>query len=260
MKMCILEAHRGVGTDFPEETMRAFEAAVEQGYGMIEMDTKFTKDDRCVLLHDRTINRTGRRRDGKAFAEKLPIAELTLEEVQQWEFGSWKHDAFAGEKIPLLEEVLELARETGIPLKFDNVLWTHSPAQKRIFFDSILEKHIGNLIGITCTDTDGIRTVRRILPEAHIHYDGAVTPDVMAEIAGLVPPEQLTTWLRYDNPITAWCKNPPVSEELAALVKRFGGLGVWLLTEKEELEDAVARYGADVIETDGKLKPDRTGK
>ena len=193
MKNYILEAHRGVGTEFPEETMCAFRAAVEQGYGMIELDTKFTKDNRCVLLHDRTINRTGRRKDGKAVAENLPITDLTLEEVLQWEFGSWKQDSFAGEKIPLLEEVLALAKETGIPLKFDNVLWSHTPEQQKIFFDTIQERQVGNLIGVTCTGTEGIRTVRRILPDAHIHYDGAVAPEIMEEIAALVAPEQLTT-------------------------------------------------------------------
>ena len=38
-------------------------------------------------------------------------------------------------------------------------------------------------------------------------------------------------------------------------MKKYGRLGVWLLTEKEELELAVNRYGADIIETDGSLKP-----
>ncbi|MBR4960225.1 MAG: glycerophosphodiester phosphodiesterase family protein [Clostridia bacterium] len=256
MKKYILEAHRGVGTEFPEETMSAFAAAVQQGYGMIELDTKFTKDNRCVLLHDRTVNRTGRLPGGEAIAEKLPISEMTLEEALRLDFGIWKNELFAGEKIPVLEQVLELSKNTCIPLKFDNVLWSHTPEQQKIFFDRILSENMQSLIGVTCNSMEGIRTIRQVLPEAHIHYDGLVTAERMEEIAGIVPFSQLTTWLRYDNAITAWCKNPPVSEQMAAMVKTYGGLGVWLLTETEELIDAVTRYGADIIETDGRLKPD----
>lgn len=258
MRKYILEAHRGVGTEFPEETMCAFAAAVEQGYGMIELDTKFTKDNRCVLLHDRTVNRTGRLPGGEAVAEKLPIAEMTLEEALRLDFGIWKNKSFAGEKIPRLEQVLELAKNSRIPLKFDNVLWSHTPEQQRIFFDSILSENMQELIGITCSNMEGVRTVRKELPEAHIHYDGPVTAGIMEEIVGIVPCRQLTVWLRYDNAVTAWCKNPPVSEQMAAMVKAYGSLGVWLLTETEELIDAVTRYGADIIETDGRIKPTDT--
>ena len=45
MKKYILEAHRGVALHYPENTMSAFRAASELGYGMIELDTKFTADD-----------------------------------------------------------------------------------------------------------------------------------------------------------------------------------------------------------------------
>ena len=57
---CKLQAHRGVSTDAPENPMAAFRLAVEQGYDIIEFDPKYTKDDVCVILHDRTLNRTGR--------------------------------------------------------------------------------------------------------------------------------------------------------------------------------------------------------
>lgn len=54
----ILEAHRGVSAYYPENTLAAFTAAKKLGYGMIELDTKFTADNRCVCLHDKSINRT----------------------------------------------------------------------------------------------------------------------------------------------------------------------------------------------------------
>ncbi|MBQ8640925.1 MAG: hypothetical protein IJ480_01800 [Clostridia bacterium] len=255
MKNYIIEAHRGVGTDCPEETMSAFRAAVEQGYGMIELDTKFTADNRCVLLHDRTVNRTGRMADGSAIAENTPIAEMTLAQALELDFGIWKGPEFAGEKIPTLEQVLAFAMENQIPLKFDNVLWSHTPEQQQIFFDTIISMGAQNIAEFTSGSIEGIRKTLSRLPEANIHYDGPVTPEAMIQVAGIVPKEQLTTWTRFDNRGTSWCKNPPVTAENAALVKQYGKLGVWLLTEQEELEQAVHLYDADIIETDGRLKP-----
>ena len=255
MKSYILEAHRGVGTEFPEETMSAFHAAVKQGYGMIELDTKFTKDNHCVLLHDRTINRTARRSDGKMFAENMPAAEHTLAELLAMDFGLWKAPEFAGEKIPTLQQVLEFALKANVPLKFDNVLWSHTKEQQEVFFRTIRAMKAESITEITCASFEAIQTVREQLPSCRIHFDGSVTEETMMGVGSLVPKELLTTWLRFDNKITAWCKNPPVSNTNAAFVKKYGRLGVWLLTEKEELELAVNRYGADIIETDGSLKP-----
>ena len=54
------QAHRGVGTEFPENTMPAFVAAVAQGYDYIELDPAFTKDDQCVILHEPNLPRKRR--------------------------------------------------------------------------------------------------------------------------------------------------------------------------------------------------------
>lgn len=255
MKTCIIEAHRGVGTDCPEETLTAFRAAIAQGYGMIELDTKFTKDDKCVLLHDGTVNRTGRRRDGSVLSQEKHIADMTLAEAEELDFGVWKDPVFTGEKIATLEQALTLAMGAAIPLKFDNVLWSHTEAQQQIFFDTIKAMGAEYITEITCSSVAQIQKALAQLPGIQIHYDGPVSPERMAEVAAVVPKEQLTTWIRFDNKITAWCKNPAVNAENAALVKQYGKLGVWLITQEEEMQTAVEAYGADIIETDGTLKP-----
>lgn len=255
MKTCIIEAHRGVGTDCPEETLTAFRAAVAQGYGMIELDTKFTKDNKCVLLHDGTVNRTGRSQDGSVLKREIRIDEITLAEAQQLDFGIWKDPVFAGEKIATLEQTLTLAMGAAIPLKFDNVLWSHTEEQQQIFFDTIKAMGAEYITEITCSSVSQIEKALRQLPGIQIHYDGPVSPERMAEVAAVVSKEQLTTWIRFDNKITAWCKNPAVNAENAALVKQYGKLGVWLITQEEEMQTAVEAYGADIIETDGTLKP-----
>ena len=61
--------------------------------------------------------------------------------------------------------------------------------------------------------------------------------------------------MRYDNAATSWNTTPPVNKESAEKIHRIGKLGVWIIREESELRDAVNLYGADVIETDGTLKP-----
>ena len=74
----LVQAHRGVSTEYPENTMPAFAASYEQGYPIIEFDPLFTADGECVVIHDKTVNRTCRNADGSAIGEPVGVAELTL--------------------------------------------------------------------------------------------------------------------------------------------------------------------------------------
>lgn len=85
-------AHRGASAHAPENTMAAFQLALDQGADGIELDVMLTKDNRIAVIHDDTVNRTtngsGRVRD------------MTLAELQALDAGE-------GEKIPSLDEVLD---------------------------------------------------------------------------------------------------------------------------------------------------------
>ena len=94
--------HRGYG-DAPENTLAAFRMSKEMGFDMVECDVTFTKDSHAVLLHDNTVNRTS---NGKG-----NIGDLKLEEVRALDFGSWKGDAYVGEKIPTFTEFVDLCVE-----------------------------------------------------------------------------------------------------------------------------------------------------
>ena len=94
--------HRGYG-DAPENTLAAFRMSKEMGFDMVECDVCFTKDDKAVLLHDGSVNRTS---NGKG-----NIGDLTFDEVRALDFGSWKDASYAGEKIPTFEEFVDLCVE-----------------------------------------------------------------------------------------------------------------------------------------------------
>lgn len=251
----MLQAHRGVSTDCPENTMAAFRAAVAQGYEIIELDPTVTADGRFVILHDKTVNRTGRKSDGTALAAQLCASDASLEELLGLDFGLWFDESFSGERIPTLREVLAFSKETGITLKLDNKLQGFSREGLGAFFDEVEAYSNLSLIGFTCSDIEFLRRVAARFPGVAIHYDGPVDRERLDAVRAALRDNPLTVWLRYDNKLTAWCKNPAADTRLCALAKEYGRIGLWLLSEEEEAKAAIDLFGADVIETTGAIKP-----
>ena len=99
-------AHRGASKYCPQNTIPAFRLAVEQGADGIETDVHLTKDGEIVLCHDYTIDATS---NGTG-----DVNEMTLEELRQYDFGSYKGEEFLGTKIPTLEELLEVVKDLEI--------------------------------------------------------------------------------------------------------------------------------------------------
>ena len=130
---CRLQAHRGVCTDAPENTMAAFRAAVAQGYDIIELDPKITADGVLVVLHDYTLNRTGRRAGAELGEAKIDIRETSFAALADIDVGEWFDPRFAGERIPTLSQVLAFARAAEIEVKIDNVWQTFTAPQQEYF-------------------------------------------------------------------------------------------------------------------------------
>ena len=249
---CKLQAHRGVCTEAPENTMAAFRLAVAQGYDIIEFDPKMTKDDVCVILHDHTLNRTGRVA-GEPFADEVKIASLTFADLAPIDVGAWFAPQYTGEHIPTLAQALDYMKSVGMEAKVDNVIEKFTPAQQDILFD-VIEKH-GGCVGITCKNFDLLRRYAVRFPTAPLHYDGDLSPALLDELASFAKGHRTTVWIRQDNKRTAWCKVAPVNHELADLVHGKGFLlGIWILGNDEEMADAL-QYGADIVETTGGVKP-----
>ena len=93
-------AHRGLLRHAPENTLPAFAACLDLGMGF-ELDIRTTKDGHLVVLHDDNLQRTTN-------GPSRSVRDMTLAELKQLDAGSWFDDAFAGERIPTLEETLSL--------------------------------------------------------------------------------------------------------------------------------------------------------
>jgi glycerophosphoryl diester phosphodiesterase len=96
----IAVAHRGLLRHAPENTLPAFAACLELGIGF-ELDVRTAKDGQLVVLHDDNIQRTT---DGPSQS----VRDLTLRELKQLDAGSWFDKAYAGVRVPTLEETLSL--------------------------------------------------------------------------------------------------------------------------------------------------------
>lgn len=255
----MLQVHRGDSAQCPENTMAAFRSAVAHRFDLIELDPKFTRDNQCVILHDRTIARTGRDAEGRS--ADMPIAEMTLAEARAYEYGGWFGAQFAGEPLPLLEEALRFAHENHIAVKIDNVIESFTSEQTAILMDVVEKSGAADVTGFTCTRPDYAAVVTARFPKATIHYDGAPDEESLRAMAGVLKENPLVVWLRYPNRQTGWCKTPPASEESAAFVRRMGAkVGLWIIDDESEAADACARFAPDIIETAGFIRPDAQEK
>ena len=103
----LIIAHRGASAFAPENTMAAFRLAIEQGAHGIEFDVRLSKDGQPVVIHDATLERTGRL--------KAKVGELTGAELASVDIGTWfdtTHPAkadpkFRNETVPSLAGTLE---------------------------------------------------------------------------------------------------------------------------------------------------------
>ena len=102
-KRPLIIAHRGYRAKYPENTLASFSAALDAGVEMIELDVMLTKDRKMVVIHDATLERTT---DGRG-----PVSNYTFQKLKELDAGSWFHPRFAGERLPALEEVLDLVSD-----------------------------------------------------------------------------------------------------------------------------------------------------
>lgn len=93
--------------------MLAYEEARKAGADGIELDVQRTKDRALVIFHDDIMSRTARwRKDAGSYgtpgkAVEGHVYDYTLDEIAHMEVGSWKDEAFYGERVPTMREVFE---------------------------------------------------------------------------------------------------------------------------------------------------------
>jgi glycerophosphoryl diester phosphodiesterase len=96
-------AHRGASADAPENTIAAFELALEQGADGIELDVHLSADGHPVVIHDFTLDRTT---NGSG-----PVSAQRVRDLKRLDAGGWRERRFLGQRVQTLQEVLERFRD-----------------------------------------------------------------------------------------------------------------------------------------------------
>ena len=142
--------HRGYHAKYPENTLIAFQAAIEAGATMIELDVMLSHDRKLVVIHDATLERTT---NGKG-----SVAGLALAELKQLDAGNWFNRQFADQKIPELNEVLDLAygrAYVNIEIKSNAYEPRHPPdAIEKQVVDLLRQKNLLNTCMISSFDVN----------------------------------------------------------------------------------------------------------
>jgi glycerophosphoryl diester phosphodiesterase len=110
----LLGGHRGNAAECPENTLASFRSAIELDVDVIECDVHRSEDGGLPVIHDHLLDRTT---SGSGL-----VRDHTMAEIQRFDAGSWKDPRFAGERVPALEEVLELAKgKVGVAIEIKNL-------------------------------------------------------------------------------------------------------------------------------------------
>lgn len=223
-------AHRGASSERPENTMSAFQRAVELGADGIELDVQRSADGRLVVLHDETVQRTT---TGSGRLVQLEWPELSRLRIRRGE-------EVLDERLPLLEEVLDLLAPTALVLNVE----LKDGNEPYPGMDRQVDAAV-RAAGMT----------GRVVLSSFNHVQLAGTRDAgLGHPLGLLYGEPLWAAEEYATRFGAQAVHPPAETlDEPGLLERFRGAGlavhVWTPNAREELERMVG-LGVDAVITD----------
>ncbi len=163
-------AHRGASGYAPENTLLSFKKAIEMGSHAVEFDVQMTADGKLVVIHDETLERTT---DGKGF-----VIYSNYDYIKGLSAGKWFGAAYEDERVPTLEEVLDLYNnKTSIHLEIKKMFIDKRNIEDKIY-DTL--KNVGMLENVKISSFN-----HRTLKYMSDNYDleiGMLTASGMVEV------------------------------------------------------------------------------
>ncbi len=111
MHKTLVIAHRGASAYAPENTLSSFRKAILLDADGIELDVHLSRDNHLIVCHDEKVDRTT---NGIGY-----IKDMTLKEIKKLDAGSWFNKSYCNEKIPTLNEVLDLVSGKDIIINIE---------------------------------------------------------------------------------------------------------------------------------------------
>ncbi len=152
----LIVARRGARAHAPENTLPAFELAIEQGADAIEMDVQFTSDGELIMMQgvevDEISDGTGR------------IRSHTIEEIKELDMGSWFAPEFAGTRVPTLAEVFDaLAGRVKLVLEM-KTFTRKSDGMEDLVWEQIERRGLVDQVTVTSFNLFALRRLKKMAP------------------------------------------------------------------------------------------------
>lgn len=222
-------AHRGASGYAPENTIPAFELALEQGAEAFELDVQLTRDDQVVVIHDETLERTT---NGTGW-----VADHSLEDLRRLD-ASYGHEKFAGTPMPTLEEVFALVKDTTTRLNLEL-------KNSRMAYKGLEERVLGLIQGHDMADRVIISTFNHYSLR-HLVALGATQP------LGALYSEPLWKPWAYATRLGATALHPSMAATRRKIIDKSHEHGlavhVWTVNEPDDLKKMI-RLGVDAVIT-----------
>jgi glycerophosphoryl diester phosphodiesterase len=218
-------AHRGAHKDIPENTMSAYQKAIELGADYVEIDVRTSKDGKFVSIHNSKI-------DAYAGGVTGQVKDFTLAELRALDIGSRVGPEWKDTRIPTFEEILDLCKgKCGIYLDLKE-----APVDQLI---EVIKKHGMEQDVIWClSDPKEIREVNSLCSECYPMPDP--DPDNLAGFQVI---------LDQVNPSVVAPVWSDFSQELVGMAHAAGALVIVDEKDRSSWQQAL-KWGADGIQTD----------
>lgn len=171
-------AHRGCSQRYPENTLLAFEKALEiKGLAGIELDIQLTKDRHMVVLHDERVDRTT---EGIGYVRDYTLAELKRLHIYA--------DVHPTQQVPTIEEVLDLiepAMRSGLKLNIElkNSVYPYEGMEEQIV-DLIHARGLQEQVVYSSFSARSMQKVRELDPVTEIGILDTKVSDCLYKLQG----------------------------------------------------------------------------
>jgi len=217
-------AHRGDSRVAPENTLAAFESAVQAGADLVELDYYHSADNVPVVLHDATLDRTTDARE-RFMRKGAMVTKLKLDDLRELDAGRWFDEKFAGQRIPTLDEAVRVIQSGSM------TLIERKGGDARTCVEYLRKNGLLDRVVVQSFDWDYVRDGHKLAPEMTQAALGG------AEITDTTLDRIEATGAR----IVAWRHSDLTAEAIAKIHAR--GLRAWCFTVNDldrvkELVDA----------------------
>lgn len=153
----LIIAHRGAAGAAPENTMAAISQAIEDGADWVEIDVQETRDGQVVVVHDSDFM--------KLAGDPIKVWEGDLARIQEIDVGSWFDPAFSDQRVPTLEQVLQLIREANSRLVIELKYYGHDQQLERRVVDLVEKVGIADRVAIMSLKLSGVQKLKNLRPD-----------------------------------------------------------------------------------------------